>query len=191
MRQEKLLYRSGLRIRHRGHLPHWEAPDSSYFVTFRLRDSLPADAASRLMRERARLLAKATTAAQKMEASRAFGRRLDRQLDAGHGSGILREHGAIVVEALKHFDGQRYSLLSWCVMPNHVHVLFYVPGLAKLDAILHSWKSYAAHSIGLGVIWAREYCDHVVRGPEELERISEYIRENPRRARLRDWPFVG
>jgi len=172
-------------------MPHWEAPDSSYFVTFRLADSLPVDVIVRLKRERAELLAKATTAAERRAANHAFGTRLDTFLDKGYGSGILRQHGALVAEALKHFNGKRYELVTWCVMPNHVHVLFFVPGLARLDRIVHSWKSYTAHRIGRGVIWAREYFDHVVRGPHELETICEYIRANPRKAKLEDWPFVG
>lgn len=181
----------GLRIRDRGHLPHWEAEDASYFVTFRLRDSLPLEVIARLKNERAQLLARATNVAERIEANRAFGRALDSFLDGGHGSSLLCEHGAVVAGALKHFDGQRYELQSWCVMPNHVHVLFYVPGEAHLDRIVHSWKSYTAHAIGKGVIWAREYCDHLVRGAAELERISEYIRANPRRAGLQEWTFVG
>ncbi len=185
------IYKGSFRVRDRGRLPHWETHDASYFVTFRLNDSLPIKVIARLKRERAQMLARATTAAQRMETRRAFGRRLDVFLDRGYGSGLRREHGGIVAGAMRHFDGIRYELLAWCVMPNHVHALIFVPGLAKLDAILHSWKSYTAHGIGRGVIWAREYCDHLVRGPAELERIGEYIRDNPERAGLRDWAFVG
>jgi REP element-mobilizing transposase RayT len=191
MPQERFIYARGLRIRDSGHLPHWEADDCSYFVTFRLRDSLPREAVVQLMRERERLLAKATSATQRMEVCRAFGWQLDAFLDAGHGSGILREHGGIVAQALKHFDRERYELLSWCVMPNHVHVLLHVPGRAELDSILHSWKSYTAHEIGLGVIWAREYFDRLIRGPKEMEETAAYIRANPEKAGLRNWAFVG
>jgi REP element-mobilizing transposase RayT len=191
MPQEHFLKTRGIRMRDRGHMPHWETTDASYFVTFRLQDSLPSEVVARLQHFRAKLLARATTAAERKEANRMFGRRLDAVLDAGQGAGILREYGGGVADALRHFDGDRYELQAWCVMPNHVHVLLYVPGLAGLDRIVHSWKSYSAHQIGRGVIWAREYCDHIVRGPMELERISEYIRANPERARLKHWPFVG
>jgi REP element-mobilizing transposase RayT len=191
MPQERFLKTRGIRVRGRGHMPHWETNDVSYFVTFRLRDSLPAEVVARLQHLRAKLLARATTAVERREAHRMFGQRLDAVLDAGQGSGILREHGGVVADALRHFDGERYELQAWCVMPNHVHVLLYVPGLAKLDRIVHSWKSYSAHRIGRGVIWAREYFDHIVRGPTELERISEYIRANPSKAKLKGWPFVG
>jgi len=84
-----------------------------------------------------------------------FGDRLDRYLDAGTCSAILREYGGLVADTLKYFDRQRYELDAWCVMPNHVHALIYVPGRAELDRILHSWKSYTAHRIGRGVIWQR------------------------------------
>ena len=172
-------------------MPHWEAEDATYFLTFRLRDSLPADIVVNLKRERAHLIAKARTAAERIEANRAFGRRLDSFLDLGYGSGLLRQHGGVVRDALQYFDGSRYELQAWCVMPNHVHALFFVPGRADLDKILHSWKSFTSHRIELGVIWAREYCDHVIRGPGELARIRDYIRENPVKAGLVDWPFVG
>jgi REP element-mobilizing transposase RayT len=192
MRQDNFIYPGrGLRIRSRGVLPHWEVEDSTYFVTFRLRDSLPRDVAAMLAHDRECAIRQAKTAAQRVEVNRAFGDRLDQYLDAGSGSAILREHGAVVAEALKHFDGQRYELIAWCVMPNHVHVLFFVPGRAELNRIMHSWRSYTAHRIDRGVIWQREYFDRIVRGPEELERMTNYIHANPLRAGLKNWPFVG
>jgi len=192
MRHDNFIHPArGLRIRSRGTLPHWEIEDSTYFVTFRLRDSLPREVAVMLAREKERATQQATTAAQRAEINRLFGEQLDRYLDAGHGSAILSEHGALVADALKHFDGARYELLAWCVMPNHVHVLLFVPGRAELDKIVHSWKSYTAHAIGRGVIWAREYFDRVVRGERETGRTRNYIHANPWKAGLRDWPFLG
>src|SRR5256885_5237705 len=85
MPQETFITR-GLRVRDRGRMPHWEAAGSSYFVTFRLRDSLPIEVIGRLKEERAQLLAKANTAAERLEAHRAFGMRLDTFLDKGYGS---------------------------------------------------------------------------------------------------------
>ncbi|HEY6136784.1 MAG TPA: transposase [Thermoanaerobaculia bacterium] len=143
-----------------------------------------------LKRESQRAIQQCINAAQRAEVNRMSGERLDRYLDAGYGSTILREHGALIATALKHFDGQRYDLDAWCVMPNHVHVLLFIRGQAELDRIVHSWKSYTAHRIGRGVIWAREYYDRIVRDARELERTRSYIRENPFKAGLRDWPFV-
>src|SRR5204862_543873 len=123
------------------------------------------------------------------EINRAFGRQLDSYLDAGFGCAILTEHGALMANALKYFDGKRYELCAWCVMPNHVHALLFVPGRAELGKIVHSWKSYTAHRVGRGVLWAREYYDHIVRGSGELERTAEYIRANPYNAVLSSSPL--
>src|ERR1041385_6648786 len=93
----------------------------------------------------------------------------------------------IHIDCRRSASKHQYELDAWCVMPNHVHVLIYVPGQAELDRILHSWKSFTAHRIGLGVIWQREYFDRIVRGVEELERTRDYIHANPLRAGLKDW----
>ena len=76
-------------------------------------------------------------------------------------------------------------------MPNHVHVLMRVHDGTDLQRIIHSWKSYTAHQIGKGVIWQREYFDRVVRGPADYVRMKAYIRANPWKAGLIDWPWVG
>jgi len=86
---------------------------------------------------------------------------------------------------LRHFDAQRYELGAHVVMPNHVHaVISPFPGF-DLSDILHTWKSYSSNRINAmvgrrGVLWQRESFDHIVRSPYQLERINEYIRDNPR-----------
>src|SRR5205823_3893206 len=66
--------------------------------------------------------------------------------DEGHGACWLGQPriGELVEQALLHFDGQRYGLLAWCVMPNHVHVLVETKLGFPLPGLLHSWKSYTA-----------------------------------------------
>jgi hypothetical protein len=41
-----------VKIRNRGHLPHWEKEGATYFVTFRLADSLPKSILDRITSER-------------------------------------------------------------------------------------------------------------------------------------------
>ncbi|EAR23462.1 hypothetical protein NB231_16618 [Nitrococcus mobilis Nb-231] len=43
---------------------------------------------------------------------------------------------ALVEQTLLRFDGSRYRLLAWCVMPNHVHVL--IDPLIRLSRIVQS-----------------------------------------------------
>ncbi len=80
-------------------------------------------------------------------------------------------------------------------MPNHVHVVFQPLAGHGLADILHSWKSFTAKKANrllgrLGEFWQREYYDHLIRDGEEFQRIVRYVGENPRRAGLRNWPWV-
>src|SRR5436305_12671357 len=115
-----------VRRRSRGRLPHWEVDDADYFVTFRLRDSLPLEIARQLIKERAYLVQTAHTDAERLTIDKQFGLRLDSYLDVGYGSCLLREHAEVVANAIRHFDAIRYQPHAWCLMPNHVHVLFHL-----------------------------------------------------------------
>lgn len=170
-----------LRI-HTRRLPHWESDFGTYFVTFRLADSLPHEAAAVL-----------SNSADKHAKRRA----LQRLLDAGAGHCILRKPRAaeIVLTALRQFDGSRYQLIAGCVMPNHVHVVFQVIRNSALSKILYSWKSYSAVRInrqfGLkGALWQREYYDRLLRNTRELNATTNYVAENPARTGLKNWPWV-
>ncbi|MDD4025348.1 MAG: helicase-related protein [Kiritimatiellae bacterium] len=95
----------------------------------------------------------------------------------------------IVRDALCHFDGQRYHLHAWCVMPNHVHAVVTPWGEHTLSAILHSWKSYTAHLINKrlrthGEVWERESFDHLIRSADALGRFVNYVENNPVEAGL-------
>jgi len=81
-------------------------------------------------------------------------------------------------------------------MPNHVHVVMQTHGDWSLERILHSWKSFTAREANRmlnrrGVFWQDEYYDHLVRNGDELSRVVRYVLENPARAGLRGWPWVG
>ena len=105
------------------------------------------------------------------------------------------EIARVVADALKKFDGYRYRLFAWVVMPNHVHALFQVIGKTSLADILHSWKSYIAKAANQilgrrGEFWQREYHDHLIRDINEFNRAIRYVAENPAKAGLKDWPWV-
>ena len=46
----------------------------------------------------------------------------------------------LVVAAMKSFDGQRYQLVAYVVMDDHVHALLTPFAGYELKAILHSWE---------------------------------------------------
>lgn len=173
-------------------LPHWRQTGRTYFVTFRLGDSLPADKLRELQIERAQFIEshpQPWTEEVRVELHQRFTDRCQRWLDAGYGSCVLREPAIakIVADALLFFDGQRYKLLAWVVMPNHVHALVTPFDSYPLDKILHSWQSFTSLSIhrklGLeGALWQHEGYDHIVRSPEALRGIARYIVLNPKYA---------
>jgi REP element-mobilizing transposase RayT len=97
-----------------------------------------------------------------------------------------------VVDTLRKFDAERYRLLVWCVMPNHVHAVIQPLGGHELPQILHSWKSFTSHAVNRmlgrrGSFWGVEYYDHLVRDEEDLQHCVDYAWENPDRAELEDW----
>ena len=116
------------------------------------------------------------------------------------GSCILRrpDIARIVQDALLHFEGQRYHLCAWCIMPNHVHVVLQPLAGHELQDILHSWKSFTATKINRllhrqGALWERESFNHLIRRAEHVERFVYYTEHNPVAAGFtaapKDWPF--
>lgn len=162
--------------RTRGKLPHLFKPGCTYFVTFCIEWSCRARVKPRLRTEAnadpevvARLSEPSTIAADPVL-------RLPR---------VAR----VVEDALLHFQGQRYALHAWCVMPDHVHVLMTPFEDRPLDTILHSWKSFTANEVNkmlhrAGALWQPESFDHLVRSVEAFERFMTYIESNPVEAGL-------
>lgn len=178
-----------------GNLPHWRQNGVTYYVTFRLGDSMPRRMLWLWYRERQEWLAKHPlphTSAEKAEYYARFVARIERWLDAGHGSCVLGDsrHRKIVEDAFRCFDGDRYRLGRFIVMPNHVHVVVSPYHGWRLSQIVASWKKFTARRINestgrTGHVWQKEYFDHVVRNINELDRINAYIERNPERAGLK------
>ena len=170
--------------RTRGYLPHWDAADAVQHVVFRLADSLPAT-----------VLADLEFAPVELRLERA-----EATLDQGVGGCALRDPrlAGLVDDALRHFDGVRYRLFAWCVMPTHVHALIAEVEGWPVANVVHSWKSFTAHkanAIGRarGAFWAREYFDRWMRDDSQAETTRAYIEFNPVAAGLcarpEDWAW--
>lgn len=176
-----------------GHLPHWNQPGTPYFVTFRLADSLPRAKLTTWRKEREEWLQshpEPRDEQTRREYYRRFPERLHRWLDAGSGSCLLKAEGnrIVVAAALAFFQGQRYRLDAWVIMPNHVHVIVIPFPDYPLFRIIQSWKAYTAKEINKrrgsnGRVWQRESYDHIIRNGTAHERIREYIRNNPKHIR--------
>ena len=181
-------------------LPHWHQGDVWIFVTWRLGDSLPKEKLDQWQQERGVWLAanpQPWDESTKADYHKHFSQQFDEWLDQGSGSCVLRDpaNSKIVANALRHFDGERYELASFVVMPNHVHALFRTNGKHVLSEILKSWKGFTAREINKrigknGTLWQEEYWDRLIRTEHHFIKAAKYIRENPIKARLREGEFV-
>lgn len=181
-------------------LPHWQQAGAAYFITFRLADSVPADLRAQWKDERAtwlRINPQPWKAEIEAEYHKRFSGAIERWLDAGYGSCILRQrqYAQIVNQAIRHFDGQRLALISSVIMPNHAHALFVLNQEHQLEDLLRSWKAFSARSINqlrgqCGKLWHRSYFDRIVRDQQHLANCVRYIRRNPKKARLKPGEYI-
>jgi type I restriction enzyme R subunit/putative DNA methylase len=193
----------------RGYLPHCDFPGLVQFVTFRLADSMPVSRRG----EWEHLLA--------IEDLREKRTKLEAYLDRGVGECHLRDPriAKLCGDALLFFHNERYELLAWCVMPNHVHVLVHV-WQTSLGKMLQSWKRHIAtqaeaflserrsptrrvapadtnapaRRAALQTLrWEREYWDTFMRSEEQERTAVRYIERNPVKAKLcqpaEEWKF--
>ncbi|MEM9237063.1 MAG: competence/damage-inducible protein A [Verrucomicrobiota bacterium] len=189
----------------RRRLPHWRQDGRTYFVTFRTADSLPKDVMGPFLARRDEWLRlkgievldhhpvelDRLSFEDRREYDRIFVKALQSELDRGHGACLLgkKEHARTVQEAFEFFDGERYVLGDFVIMPNHVHVLLVPTDGHELSDILKSWKSFTAKAVNRaesqsGRFWQSESWDHIVRSRRQLERFQDYIAENPKMAGL-------
>jgi putative DNA methylase len=176
--------------RSRGYLPHYDDNSKVQFITIRLADSLPTDVFEQLRVEQKMGLV------SEVELHRV----LENYLDSGKGAKYLGDPRiAEMIQAnLLHFNGEKYQLHAWVLMPNHGHILLEPCEGHSLSAIMHSMKSYTSHQANKilrrsGQFWSKEYFDRYIRTAEHHRNTVRYIENNPVKAGLcddpRDWPY--
>ena len=171
-------------------LPHWQQDGTTYFITFRLADSIPLNIVARIKSEREVWLKQHTepyTENEWQKYNKLFSEKIHQLLDAGTGSCILvnKEISDIVKNALLYFESERYKLGEWVIMPNHLHVLLTPLNGWSIEKITHTWKSFTANQINkkmnkTGNVWQHESYDHIVRSEKQLNLIAQYIIDNPK-----------
>jgi type I restriction enzyme R subunit/putative DNA methylase len=184
----------------RGYMPHVNGAELIQHVSYHLADSLPRKALE-TMAARLKSLPPKLRDAEKEKS-------IARYLDAGKGGCVLRipEIAEMVQNAFLIFHNERYVLHAWCVMPNHVHVLFQPINGWSMSKIVASWKSFTGRRIseykratlergepstghaslqpGPSAVWHREYWDRYIRDHAHYANTVKYIHENPVKAKL-------
>ena len=165
----------------RGYLPHYDNEVVTQFVTFRLAGSLPTSVLESLR--------------QNLECGRIseidYHREIDRYLDMCEGVKLLGDGriAASIEQTLLKFDGVKFDLHSWVIMPNHGHILLSPLPEYSLAAIMHSIKSFTANfankTLGRkGRFWSPEYFDRFIRDRVHFANTVRYIENNPVKAGL-------
>ena len=110
----------------------------------------------------------------------------------------------IVEESLLWGHKKRYELFSYCIMPNHIHILMRPMKIEnenkfyELKDIMYSHKRFTARDANKilnrkGDFWYREFYDHYIRNENEFRNVLRYIYHNPVKAGLvsepEDWRF--
>jgi putative transposase len=202
-------------------LPHWFQADAAIFVTFRTSDSLPVQVRLRLVEELRNWLAihklpiefaDSVFEAKSAKFDRIFGgldlvrqrefkkltsQLLHRSLDESHGECLLRNRtlANIVAEAIMKFDGDRYDLDSFVIMPNHVHAVVQFRGGYGLSVVSQSWMRFTARQINnhigrVGGLWQPECFDHIIRSDKQFQYLRRYIFENPSKANIPEGQYL-
>jgi len=170
-------------------------------VTFRLADSIPQSRLLAWQHERVtwlRFHPSPWSAEVEKEYHKHFTERIEDWLDAGAGECHLRRPDVrdTAERHLLHFDGRRYDLDAWVLMPNHVHCLITPRAPHSLSKVMQGIKGVSANTCNKLLVrtgqtfWQDESHDHIVRDAGELERLRRYIADNPIKSRLRESEYT-
>ena len=176
----------------RGYLPHFDGQAIPQTITLHLADAVPLKVVERWQRQLQHL-----TDEHKLIIMQ---QRIEKYLDQGYGECLLKISSIanLIQESLLKYDGDRYKLFAWCVMPNHEHSLLTRSETCELEDIMQAHKSFTAHEANKmlkrkGSLWMIEYYDRMIRNQDHFYNAIRYIENNPVRARLcsrpEDWPF--
>jgi putative transposase len=159
----------------RGFLPHFDDGKKFQFVTFRLQDSIPES----VLRDAG------------LQNKKYYYRLAEKYLDNLHGSLILQrqEVAELVARSILFYAGKKYRLISWVIMPNHVHLLIQPINNYPVHRIVGSLKSYTSREVNkllgaTGSLWANDYFDRFIRDEDHFKVCVDYIEKNPVKSKL-------
>jgi len=106
---------------------------------------------------------------------------------------ILSDAGKIVMDCWYDLPNHYPNIIldEFVIMPDHIHCIIKIhnyPAMIKkhgLSEFIRAFKSFSARRINefrktkKPEIWQKRFHDHIIRSNSELNRIREYIRNNP------------
>ena len=185
------------------HLPHWEQSAATYFLTFRLADSLPAALRDQWSSQREDWLRhhpEPWSPAEERQYHQRFSMLMERWLDQGHGECLLRraELRQAVEAVLMKFNTTRCHHHAWVLMPNHAHLVVSLAAGESLATLMKAWNGSSSRAVGLllersmsgKAFWQKDYFDRLIRDRAHFLRCLRYVKGNPTKARLQPSEFT-
>jgi len=179
---------------HRRNLPHLYFDNGIYFITYHLANSIPAGALIKLKEEKVINLG--------LQESHLFIKYDNLLHSANNGINYLTIPEIIEISrfTIQYPDGKDYKIICYCIMPNHIHLVFELLNRNKgVSKIMQSIKRISSRKSNLflqreGKFWQDESYDRWVRDDKELYFIIRYILWNPVEAGLvsdwKDWEYT-
>lgn len=194
-------------------LPHIQPVGATFFVTFRLYESIPYSMLANLKAKYTQLIenAKKITSTHSRNYEIFVLRKkylveydhLLHEIKSGPMYMDNLEIMKIVKTEIERFDNDLYQLLAYSVMSNHVHILIDTSiqlddfkdddelemNYKQLDQIMKRIKGPSAwyvnkHLQRNGKFWERESYDIYIRNEKMLNNVISYILENPVKAKM-------
>ena len=156
-------------------LPHIDVPEHYQFVTFRTKDSIDDYLKKMFFTDLD---------------NRVKQYKIDQHLDQSTKGSCLNDK---VIDEIKtyfrSYDKELFDIVAFCIMPNHVHILF--KQKKPLSEVMRVIKGGSAHIANntlerKGKFWAGKYYDTVIRDENHFNAVYTYIKNNPQKANLKD-----
>ena len=155
-------------------LPHINAIEHFQFLTFRTNDSIDS------------FIQKLIEDKSIKQNIKQF--KIDNLLDKSSNGAYLNDDIlSFLYDFFIEMDDDIYDLVSFVIMPNHIHMLF--KQIKPIDVTIRTIKSKSAIGINKllgksGKFWASDYYDKVIRDEEHFDKVYNYIRNNALRVGL-------
>jgi len=193
-------------------LPHYQVENGIYAITFRLAGTLPKHVIDELKQDKQTYTETLDKLKfnEKAEYKKEFGRNYYQKFDKYLNSVNVAPHwltnpdiAGTIIDVLRFNDKKKYTLIAFCIMPNHVHLIISpmskdTDNLFSLSEIMHSIKTYSAKKCNeilsrTGQFWHHESYDHLIRDYDDFSYHLKYIWDNPLKAGLvinpEDWKY--
>jgi REP element-mobilizing transposase RayT len=197
---------------YRRNLPHYQQLGYVYFITARLAGTIPRSVYEKIRKNYSKELVKVSGYKNLTKRRRLYYelqeksfQTYDSILDKSmYGEKWLSDKpvASLLKKSLHFRDEKEYELYAYTIMPNHIHLIIKPILLSKSESasnrdenkfivtkIIGNFKKFTGREANKilkrsGQFWQHESYDHLIRGVRELQKLTEYILNNPVKAKL-------